>query len=111
MYVMLFLSVIPVIHGDVSVVMVTVGNTAVLECNATGNPLPEVTWFRSSQPVLQRNESSRIRVTSDNGLVVEETRESDEGEYVCQAVNVAGSETVHLQLLVHGLYNIPLKLY
>ena len=82
-------------------VTVTEGDTAVLDCNATGNPPPTVSWFHSSLPVPEPGDT-RIRQAGNDSLIVGVASEGDEGEYVCQAVNEAGSETAQLQLVVHG---------
>ena len=94
-------TVIPVIHAGVALVTVNEGDTAVLDCNATGNPPPTVSWFHSSLPIPEAGDT-RIHQTVNGSLIVTSVRGGDEGEYVCQATNVAGSETATLVLVVNG---------
>ena len=89
------------IHAGVAMVTVNEGDTAVLDCNATGNPPPTVSWFHSSLPIPE-DEDTRILQIDNGSLVVTSVRGGDEGEYVCQATNVAGSETATVQLVVNG---------
>ena len=95
------LPVVPVIHAGISEVTVTEGDMAVLDCNATGNPPPIVSWFHSSLPVPEPDDP-RVSQAANDSLIVEEVEEGDGGEYVCQAVNEAGTETAQLQLVVNG---------
>ena len=93
--------VIPVILAGVDVVTVNEGDTAVLDCTATGNPPPTVSWFHSSVPVLEDGDV-RIRQAYNDSLIVGNVSSEDGGEYVCLAVNEAGSEMAHRQLVVNG---------
>ncbi|CAN8004178.1 unnamed protein product [Ixodes pacificus] len=62
---------------------VTSGTTLVYHCPFTGHPAPKVTWSRGGRD-LPHNERQR---TFDNGtiIVVDVTREADEGVYTCKA--------------------------
>ncbi|CAN7984984.1 unnamed protein product, partial [Ixodes hexagonus] len=62
---------------------VTSGTTLVYHCPFTGHPAPKVTWTRGGRD-LPHNERQR---TFDNGtiIVVDVTREADEGVYTCRA--------------------------
>ena len=83
--------------------MVTVneGDTAILHCNATGNPPPTVSWFHSSLPVPEPGDT-RLLQAENGSLLVTRAGSEDEGEYVCQATNIAGSETATLHLVVNS---------
>ena len=96
-----FSPVIPVIHAGVAVVTVTEGDTAVLGCNATGNPPPTVYWFHSSLPVPIPGDT-RLNQADNDSLVVRSVVSGDGGQYVCQATNIAGSDTATLLLVVYG---------
>lgn len=89
------------IHAGVAVVTVDEGGRAVLDCNATGNPTPTVSWFQSSLPVPIPGDT-RIRQASNDSLIVANVSAEDGGVYVCEASNIAGSETATLELVVNG---------
>ena len=94
-------AVIPVIHAGVTLVTVNEGETAILDCNATGSPTPTVSWFHSSLPVPILGET-RIQQADNDSLIVTSVSGEDGGVYVCQAQNIAGSETATLELVVNG---------
>lgn len=89
------------IHAGVAVVTVDEGGRAVLDCNATGNPTPTVSWFQSFLPVPVPGDT-RIRQASNDSLIVTNVSADDGGVYVCEASNIAGSETATLELVVNG---------
>lgn len=77
------------------------GSGAVLDCIATGDPQPTVTWSLNSIQ-LPNQDSTRIQQTSNNSLVISPVQTTDRGEYVCRAVNSAGSDSTLTQLIVYG---------
>lgn len=97
--------VIPVIHAGIAVVTVDEGGTAVLDCNATGNPTPTVSWFHSSLSVPVPGDM-RIRQANNDSLIMTNVGVDDEGLYVCEATNIAGSETATLELVVNGKWTV-----
>lgn len=57
-----------------------IGSYVVLECEATGQPLPKITWMRNDNPLTVSN---RIIFGNDNTeLHIDHIKESDEGECV-----------------------------
>jgi hemicentin len=65
-----------------------VGSTVTIQCNATGNPPPQVQWFKSGALI-----SSAFSIkASNNTLRIYAAMWSDTGEYECLAVNAAGSD-------------------
>nr|XP_012807460.2 hemicentin-2 [Jaculus jaculus] len=71
-----------------TLVSVVQGGEATLECNATGKPLPVVTWERDSQP-LGTEPGLRLQ-NQGHSLHVEPARAAHSGHYSCVAENVAG---------------------
>jgi hypothetical protein len=61
------------------------GATLELECNARGNPPPEITWFRDGKKVVADDE---VYIT-DNGLVILSATRKMSGIWKCVAKNVA----------------------
>ena len=52
--------------------------------------------------MFPRQDLGRFSVTDDGTLVVEPVRKEDAGEYVCQAISVAGSAFAKAKLEVKG---------
>lgn len=86
------------------------GSGAVLDCLATGDPSPVVTWFFNSAQ-LPNQGSTRIQQTSNNSLVISPVRAADEGGYICRATNAAGTESASVQLQVFGKSHSYQKLF
>ena len=59
----------------------------------SGNPPPAVFWNKAASQNLMfpRQDHGRFSVTDAGTLIIEPVRKEDEGEYVCQALSVAGS--------------------
>ncbi|XP_040511708.1 receptor-type tyrosine-protein phosphatase delta isoform X38 [Gallus gallus] len=83
--------------------------TATMLCAASGNPDPEISWFKDFLPVDTSNNNGRIkqlRSESIGGtpirgaLQIELSEESDQGKYECVATNSAGTR-----------YSAPANLY
>ena len=65
--------------GDLS--DISEGDTVSLRCSASGNPAPEVLWYRDgSGEIVSREEVLSLR----------EVRRDQAGQYVCQANNSVG---------------------
>ncbi|XP_029107833.1 receptor-type tyrosine-protein phosphatase delta isoform X15 [Scleropages formosus] len=83
--------------------------TATMLCAASGNPDPDITWFKDFLPVNTSNNNGRIkqlRSESFGGtpirgaLQIEHSEESDQGKYECVATNNDGTR-----------YSAPANLY
>ncbi|XP_058886149.1 receptor-type tyrosine-protein phosphatase delta-like isoform X5 [Acipenser ruthenus] len=80
--------------------------TATMLCAASGNPDPEITWFKDFLPVDTTNNNGRIKQLRSGGtpirgaLQIEQSEESDQGKYECVATNGAGTR-----------YSAPANLY
>ena len=94
----LVIPVIPVIRPNVTAIA---GSSAVLDCTSIGNPAPTITWTMNSAPVISAGES-RIQQAPNNSLLISEVLVSDEGSYLCQATNTAGTESATIELVVYG---------
>ena len=58
------------------------GDSLTLNCSATGDPQPVISWKRQGAP-LQVGRSQQI----NGALVVRDTRENDTGNYICAATS------------------------
>uniref|UniRef100_A0A8D3CH91 Receptor-type tyrosine-protein phosphatase F n=1 Tax=Scophthalmus maximus TaxID=52904 RepID=A0A8D3CH91_SCOMX len=80
--------------------------TATMLCAASGNPDPEIYWFKDFLPVDISSSNGRIKQLRSGGtpirgaLQIENSEESDQGKYECVAVNIAGTR-----------YSAPANLY
>lgn len=84
-------------HTRISVIQ---NGKATLECNATGNPPPRVTWERDGQPVGA--EPGLRPQNRGQSLHVERARAAHAGRYSCVAENVVGRAERRFTLSVLG---------
>jgi len=78
-------------------VTVTAGNNVILVCEVGGDPTPTLMWHREDGKMPVGRTSVK-----DGELRIQEATPADEGVYVCQAENKAGSISVGASLAVHG---------
>ncbi|XP_062337982.1 receptor-type tyrosine-protein phosphatase F isoform X4 [Osmerus eperlanus] len=80
--------------------------TATMLCAASGNPDPEISWFKDFLPVDINSSNGRIKQLRSGGtpirgaLQIENSEEMDQGKYECVAMNSAGTR-----------YSAPANLY
>ncbi|XP_072540062.1 protein tyrosine phosphatase receptor type Fa isoform X10 [Salminus brasiliensis] len=74
--------------------------TATMLCAASGNPDPEISWFKDFLPVDINGSNGRIKQLRSGALQIENSEESDQGKYECVAMNSAGTR-----------YSAPANLY
>ncbi|XP_038569497.1 receptor-type tyrosine-protein phosphatase delta-like isoform X11 [Micropterus salmoides] len=74
--------------------------TATMLCAASGNPDPEITWFKDFLPVNTSSNNGRIKQLRSGALQIEMSEESDQGKYECVATNSDGTR-----------YSTPANLY
>ncbi|GMR51488.1 hypothetical protein PMAYCL1PPCAC_21683, partial [Pristionchus mayeri] len=67
------------------------GETLVMKCTVTGDPFPEIKWYRNSM-LLKDSDKIKIETAPDGTCTctVKETTMSDEGMYRCEAENKFG---------------------
>lgn len=69
---------------------ITPGDSFVMQCEAIGNPNPEIRWTFNGAPVIETN---RIYFEADNReLHVEYAKVSEAGEYRCVAESSSGTD-------------------
>ncbi|XP_009996158.1 PREDICTED: hemicentin-1 [Chaetura pelagica] len=78
---------------------VVVNNPIHLECRASGNPLPAITWYKDNRPVAAAAGASFLQ--RGQVLQIEGAQVSDTGLYRCVAVNTAGTAELFYSLQVH----------
>ncbi|XP_068195894.1 receptor-type tyrosine-protein phosphatase F-like isoform X5 [Antennarius striatus] len=90
----------PTIDMGPQVKVVERTRTATMLCAASGNPDPEIFWFKDMRPVDISSSNGRIKQLRSGALQIENSEESDQGKYECVAMNSAGTR-----------YSSPANLY
>ncbi|XP_019412229.1 PREDICTED: hemicentin-1 isoform X1 [Crocodylus porosus] len=94
----------PVITVEPVDTIIDAGTTAVLNCQANGEPLPTIEWSRQGHPILS---DDRVTVLSNGSLRIVAAQKEDTSEYECIARNLMGSVLVRVPFTVqvHGGYS------
>ena len=94
------------------------GDTASLTCQATGEPVPTISWYFNGAPVDEANTMKyTISMMSLNTTIINNTltimnvQSSDVGTYTCNATNVVSSDTSSGVLTVNGKLFMQLRTY
>jgi len=83
------------------------GNTATFTCQATGRPVPTITWYHNSNSLVNGtkhtiSEMSLNTTTISNTLTIMSVESSDVGTYTCNATNVVSTDSSSGVLTVNG---------
>nr|XP_005290755.1 hemicentin-1 isoform X1 [Chrysemys picta bellii] len=91
----------PVITVEPVEMVVDAGTTAILNCQANGEPTPTIEWSRQGHPILSND---RVTVLSNGSLRIVAAQKEDTSEYECVARNLMGSILVRVPFTVqvHG---------
>jgi hypothetical protein len=84
-----------ILVGPMSIIVKQHSNAS-LKCNASGLPVPDITW--SGVSGLSKN-----HVVKDNMLWLMNTTLADQGVYTCTASSVLGTVRKSALLTVHGM--------
>ncbi|XP_028845977.1 inactive tyrosine-protein kinase 7 isoform X1 [Denticeps clupeoides] len=74
------------------------GHTAILHCQATGDPSPHIQWMVKEKMLLAKEE--RVRLMPNGSLVISGVTTDDTGRYTCVAGNSCGISDSSTQLYV-----------
>ncbi|XP_039184698.1 leucine-rich repeats and immunoglobulin-like domains protein 1 isoform X1 [Crotalus tigris] len=78
--------------------VVSVGETVVLQCKATGSPPPRINWLKGDHSLAV---TERHHFTPGNQLlIVRNVVLEDAGKYTCEISNTVGTERAHSQVSV-----------
>ncbi|XP_009071332.1 PREDICTED: hemicentin-1-like, partial [Acanthisitta chloris] len=91
----------PVITVEPMETVVEAGATAVLNCQASGEPPPTIRWSRQGLAVAS---DDRVTILSNGSLRIAAAQREDTAEYECEARNLMGSVLLRVPLTVqvHG---------
>ncbi|XP_019908484.3 hemicentin-1 isoform X2 [Esox lucius] len=103
----LFVLVPPSISGETSApreVQTIQDSVVTLECQAAGNPSPQISWLRNGRP-LQLSPRTRL-LSADTVLRISPVKLSDSGIYTCVARSRAGLAELNYDLQVQGVDHV-----
>ncbi|XP_034438633.1 hemicentin-1 isoform X1 [Hippoglossus hippoglossus] len=95
----------PVISSRGGTVTVVVNEAARLECEATGVPVPSLTWLKDGSPVTSVSHGIQV-LSGGRVLSLSSAQVSDTGRYACVAVNAGGEQSREYDLRVYVPPNI-----
>lgn len=81
-----------------SEVVVSIGDSVVLQCVASGAPMPSILWIKDGNVVVKS--SHVVFAEAGQFLVIAEAKETDSGSYACEAANSQGTIRQRTQLFV-----------
>ncbi|OXB73440.1 UNVERIFIED_CONTAM: hypothetical protein H355_015168, partial [Colinus virginianus] len=97
-------------HSHKTYMKVKAGDTALLDCEAVGEPKPKVFWLLPSSEMISSS-TDRHLLHANGSLSVRRARLLDAGEYMCVARNAGGDDTKLYKLdvdakppIINGLY-------
>lgn len=83
------------------------GRGVVLPCSVSGDPRPDILWFKDESPISETDYHYFIR--EDGSLEIFSADAEDTGTYRCTATNNAGEVDKLMDLFVQG--DLSLSLY
>lgn len=95
----------PIFKDPLIDILTVEGNEIILECRATGKPMPSISWFKDGIKLFLENRM--LSYTDRKGVcrlnIINATR-ADSGEYSCEAVNKSGRDYTHCLVTIAGKY-------
>ncbi|XP_030626728.1 hemicentin-1 [Chanos chanos] len=95
----------PSISSKGGMVTVVVNGPVRLECEATGLPMPSLTWLKDGSPVASLSDGIQV-LSGGRTLMFSSAQVSDTGRYTCVAVNAGGEQQREFDLRVYVPPNI-----
>lgn len=96
--------------GNKANMRIKAGDTAILDCEVTGEPKPKIFWLLPSNDMISFSKG-RYTFHANGSLSIGRVRLLDSGEYMCVARNPSGDDTKMYKLdivskppLINGLY-------
>lgn len=93
----------PIFKDPLIDILTVEGNEIILECRATGKPMPSISWFKDGIKLFLENRM--LSYTDRKGVcrlnIINASR-ADSGEYSCEAVNKSGRDYTHCLVTVAG---------
>uniref|UniRef100_A0A8C5UXC1 Vascular endothelial growth factor receptor 2 n=1 Tax=Microcebus murinus TaxID=30608 RepID=A0A8C5UXC1_MICMU len=90
----------PMITGNLENQTTNIGETIEVSCSASGNPPPQITWFKDNETLVE--DSGIVLKDGNRNLTIRRVRKEDEGLYTCQACSVLGCAKVEAFFIIEG---------
>ncbi|ELW69896.1 Vascular endothelial growth factor receptor 2 [Tupaia chinensis] len=90
----------PAITGNLENQTTSIGETIDVSCIASGNPPPQITWFKDNETLVE--DSGIVLKDGNRNLTIRRVRKEDEGLYTCQACSALGCATVEAFFVIEG---------
>ncbi|KAM9519817.1 roundabout homolog 3 [Guaruba guarouba] len=89
--------------------VVPLGRNVTFQCQSRGNPPPAVFWQKEGSQTLlfpgqSPHPSGRFAVSPGGSMTISDVQRSDSGNYLCQAISVAGSVLAKARLEVEEVW-------
>ncbi|KAM7033975.1 hemicentin-2 [Acridotheres tristis] len=84
-------------------VSVLEGQSVQLACECHGIPLPSLSWWKDGEPLSTQAGSPKLVSPGGNVVYMEKVQLLDQGTYICECRNAAGSSSKEHHLEVHAL--------
>ncbi|MBN3326156.1 MFA3L protein, partial [Atractosteus spatula] len=92
---------VPFLVSTISQIIAREGNSVLIDCNATGDPLPRFQWYNSNGNLLDTEASGGKWWILDSGVLnITSITFADRGKYTCMASNIHGSVNYTVTLRV-----------
>lgn len=92
---------VPLALTKVNQIIAREGNCALIDCNITGDPFPNIQWFNSHGHLLDTEQSDGKWWLLDNGVLnITSITFADRGKYTCMASNTHGKANCTVTLRV-----------
>lgn len=92
---------------EIQTVEATIGESAKFTCKATGQPKPQILWFKNDKEISKNDNRFSIQYSDEEGedtlLIVDVLPEHD-GTYTVEAKNAVGSTKCKAELFVEGKF-------
>lgn len=80
------------------------GRPARFECEITGNPRPEIRWFKGAREITDGGKYSIFSSGDHHTLVVNDLLNEDADDYSCRASNIAGTKSSRAELNIKSAF-------
>ncbi len=92
-------------------VAVNIGETARIQCQYIGHPVPTIAWFKDGKPILDNDQ--RFVITEESPtlsvLTINQTNMDDKGVYSVKLTNMAGETEGKMNLNIKRKLRISSK--